>query len=64
MLFRSFKHEDAKGMMRMAEELQVLQSLRETAIVLVSVGKGMQPQMFEEARRLGFQKIVAYDEIM
>ena len=58
------RREDAKGLIQMATELRALQFLRKTAIVLVSAGKNVQPQMLEEAERLGFQNVVSYDEIM
>lgn len=58
------KDDDATGLMGMAVELHTLQSLRETALVVISAGKTARPQMLAEAQRMGFRQIVGYDEIM
>lgn len=58
------KGDDTTGLMGMAVELHTLQSLRETALVVISAGKTARPQMLAEAQRMGFRQIVGYDEIM
>lgn len=58
------KERDAKGLMGMAVELRTLQSLRETALVVVSAGQKARPQMMAEARRLGFQHVISYEDLV
>ena len=58
------KETDARGLLGRVHPLKDYQPLREQALVVVAVLERLREEMKAEARRLGFQRVVEYYEVV
>ena len=58
------KDAQARGLMEIVQEIGAYQSLRDTALVIISAGMRFRDEMVETAYHLGFRRVVSYFEMM